>query len=169
MAETWHIGRSSRTCAHSGQHIDTAQPFYSALVEKDDGFARLDFTVESWPEVNKEEFLAFWKNKGGIADAEKKPGIDYDRLLAFFDSLEGFDEPRHRLFRYVLALVLARKRILRLDDMSRSDEGDKLVVWDRRSSKSIEIIAPEAGKEELEKIQEKLNQLFDAENEELVV
>jgi hypothetical protein len=161
MADAWHIGRSSRTCAHSGESIDATQPFFSALAEKDDGFSRLDFTIDSWPDVEKSDFLAFWKNKGGAHDAEKKPGLDYDRLLAFFDSLEQHDEPRHRLFRYVLALVLSRRRILRLDDLSRTDEGERIVVYDRRIRKTMEIISPEATREELERVQERLNQLFD--------
>ncbi len=164
MAEAWHIARSSHTCAHSGAPIDRSQPFFSALAEKDDGFARLDYTAEAWPEVEKKDFLSYWKNKGGAADAAgKKPALDYERLLSFFDSLENHEEPRHRLFRYVLALVLARRRLLRLDDMSKTDAGDRLVVYDRRASRTIEIVAPEATQEELEKVQEKLNQLFDAE------
>lgn len=162
MAEAWRIARSSRTCGHSGQPIPAGEPFYSALLEKDDTFERADFSAEAWPEVDKETFFSYWKNKGGTPDPDKKPAIDFDRLLSFFDSLEGATEEPKRLMRYVLALILARRRRLRLDDMTRGDDGDKLVVYDRRSGRTLEILSPEAGREELEKAQEKLNQLFDA-------
>lgn len=161
MAEAWHIARSSRTCAHSGQAIEPGQPFYSALLEKDDSFERKDFSAGAWPEVDKGGFFSYWKNKGAQNPAEKAPAVDYERLLGFFDSLEGAEEPGKRLFRYVLALVLARRRRLRLDDMSRTPEGDRLLVYDRRSTRTLEILAPEATREELEKTQERLNQLFD--------
>lgn len=162
MAEAWHIARSSRTCAASGAAIPPGEPFYSALLDADDTFERRDFTVEAWSGVDKEPFFSYWKNKGGGGGKEDKaPPVDYDRLLAFFDSLEGSEEPPKRLFRYVLALVLARRRRLRLDDMGRSEAGDRLVVYDRRSERTLEIVSPEATREDLQKAQEKLNQLFD--------
>lgn len=165
MAEVWHIGRSSRTCARSGEHIDTTQPYFSALVEKDEGWDRLDFTPAAWPEVDKEPFFSYWKNKGGAPDNSKREKVDFDRLLSFFDSLDGSEERRHRLFRYVLALILGRKRHLRLDDMGRTPEGDRLVVYDRRTSRTIEILSPEATREELTAVQQELNRLFDMEEE----
>lgn len=163
MAEAWHIARSSRTCAHSGEAIPAGEPFYSALVDKDDSFDRLDFSTGAWSEVDKEPFFSYWKNKGGNArEDNKRPSVDFDRLLSFFDSLEGAEEAPKRLFRYVLALVLVRRRRLRLDDMSRTDAGDRLVVYDRRDGgKTMEILSPEASREDLVKAQEKLNQLFE--------
>lgn len=161
MAEAWRIARSSRTCAHSGRIIEPGQPFYSALIENDDSFDRLDYAAEAWPEVEKDRFFSYWKNKG-VADPDRKPTVDFDRLLSFFDGLEEAKEPGKRLLRYVLALVLARRRRLRLDDMSRTDDGDRLVVYDRRNGgRTLEIVSPEATREELEQAQEKLTQLFE--------
>lgn len=162
MAEAWRIARSSRVCAQTGVAIEPGSPFYSALVERDDSFERLDFSAEAWPGVDRGDFFSYWKNKGAAEASDKPPPVDYDRLLAFFDGLEGAEEPGKRLLRYVLALVLARRRRLRLDDMSRSDAGDRLLVFDRRGGgRTLEIVAPESGREELEKAQDKLNQLFD--------
>lgn len=162
MAEAWHIARSSRTCAYSGAAIPQGEPFFSALVDKDESFDRLDYSTQAWQEVDKEPFFSYWKNKGGTAREDKKPMVDFDRLMAFFDSLEGAEETPKRLFRYVLALILTRRRRLRLDDMSRTDAGDRLVVYDRRDGgKTMEILSPEATREDLEKAQEKLNQLFE--------
>lgn len=162
MAEAWRIARSTRTCALTGATIEAETPFYSALVEQDDMFARQDYSTEAWPGVDKSGFFSYWKNKGMTDSPEKKQPIDYDRLLAFFDSLESASEPSKCLLRYVLALILVRRRLLRLDDMSRVEDGDRIVVFDRRNGgRTMEIITPEAGREELERTQEKLNQLFD--------
>lgn len=163
MAEEWRIARTSRTCAHSGEHIDTAHPYYSALVEKGEAWERLDFTPAAWPEVDKAAFFSYWKNKGGVPAGGKRDKIDFERLLCFFDSLEGSEERRHRLFRYVLALVLGRKRHLRLDDMGRTPEGDRLIAYDKRTSRTLEIVSPEATREELAEVREELNRLFEME------
>ena len=162
MAETWHIARRTRTCAATGSPIEPGQPFFSALVEADDDFRRLDYAVDVWPTVAKDEFFSYWKNKPADVGASQAPKVDFERLLAFFDSLEGAEEPGKRLFRYVLALVLGRRRLLRLDDMSRTAEGDRLIVYDRRGGgRTLEILSPEATREELQTVQEKLNQLFE--------
>ena len=161
MAEEWRIAKSSRICSHSGAVIETAQPFYSALVEADASFERRDFSPKSWPEVNKTAFFSYWKNKGGDDRDGKRRPLDLDRLLHFFDRLEGAQERQKRLFRYVLALILARRRRLRLDDMSRTADGDRIVVYDRRNGRILEILSPEATRDELEQAQERLNQLFE--------
>ncbi|MDR1520051.1 MAG: hypothetical protein LBU23_07910 [Planctomycetota bacterium] len=168
MGETWRIPRRTRVCAQSGVALDLSKPFFSALLENNDSFERLDFSPGAWPEVDKGRFRSFWKNKGDAGDPDKPRAIDFDRLQAFFDSLEGAEEPDRRLFRYVLALILVRRRRLRLDDMSRAAEGDRLRLYDRRNGgRSLEVVSPEATREDLEKIQEKLNQLFDCDFEDM--
>lgn len=166
MADAWHIARSTRTCARSGEEIPPEVPYYSALLDNDEGFERRDFSAEAWPEVDKTEFFSYWKNKGYAPRGSKRPPVDYDRLLDFFDALEGGDNRDKQLLRYVLALVLARRRRLRLDDMGRTEQGDRLVVFDKRNGgKTLEILSPESTREDLEKAQEKLNQLFEADFE----
>lgn len=166
MAETWRIARRSRTCAQSGAAIHPGEAFFSALVETDDDFNRLDFSLAAWPEVDKGGFFSYWKNKASAdAGGDKRQPIDYDRLIAFFDSLEGAADPGKRLFRYVLALVLVRRRALRLDDMTKIGEEDTLVVHDRRGDRTLTISAPQATREQLAMVQDKLNRLFDCDFE----
>ena len=166
MAENWRIPRRTRVCARSGRALDLAKPFFSALIERNDSFERLDFSIDAWPEVEKESFHAFWRNKGGEEDPNRRRPVDFERLRAFFDSLEGGEGRERRLLRYVLALILARRRKLRLDDMARTADGDRLLLHDgRNGGRDLEVTAPEATRGELEKAQEKLNQLFDCDFE----
>lgn len=168
MAELWQIARGTRTCASTGGEIPPEVPYYSALVETDSGFERKDFSADAWPEVERSDFFSYWKNKGYPPKGAKRPPVDYERLLAFFDALEGTADGGKRLLRYVVALVLVRKRKLRLDDMGRTASGeDRLVLFDRRDGgRTVEITTPEAGREELEATQETLNRLFDCDFDE---
>lgn len=165
MAEAWRIARRSRTCARTGAAIEADQVFYSALLENGDEFAREDYTAEAWPEVDKGRFFSYWKNKPVAEAGNGKAKVDYERLLSFFDSLDGAVEPGRRLFRYVLALMLVRRRILRLDGTARTEEGDRLILWDRRITGALDVEAPEATPEQVAATQDKLNELFDYELE----
>lgn len=168
MADPWQVARSTKVCAKTGEEIPAETTYYSALIETDTGLDRFDYAAESWPEIDKSEFFSYWKNKGWSPRADKKPPIDYERLLSFFDALDGTEDRFKRLLRYVVALVLVRKRKLRLDDMGRTEQGeDKLTLFDRRDGgKPVTVISPEASREELEQAQEKLNQLFDCDFDE---
>ncbi|MDR2391249.1 MAG: hypothetical protein LBE84_06200 [Planctomycetota bacterium] len=166
MAENWRIPRRTRICARSGQALDLTKPFFSALIERNDSFERLDFSIEAWPEVEKESFHSYWRNKGEDEKPNRRFPIDFERLRTFFDSLEGTEGRERSLLRYVLALILARRRKLRLDGMARTPNGDRLLLHDgRNGGRDLEVFAPEATREELEKAQEKLNQLFDCDFE----
>ena len=68
--------------------------------------------------------------------------------------------------RYVRALSLVRRRRLRVNDMQKTDDGDKRVRWGRRGEgKTREVVAPEGTREDLLKAQERLTELFDADLE----
>lgn len=162
MPETWHIARGSRICAHGGGTIVPGEAFYSALIEDGEGFARRDFAAASWPEVDKAPFFSYWRNKSRSAgESDRAAAVDYGRLLVFFDALADAGEPRRRLFRYVVALMLARRRILRLDAVRKTPAGDFLVLHDRRRPEPLEVFAPEATREQLDEVQERLDRLFD--------
>lgn len=166
MAEAWHIARSNKVCSATGQDIEPGVAFYSALIEEGDLFQRRDYSSEAWPEVEKANFFSYWKNKGWQpGEQSKAKAIDYDRLLSFFDDLSNAEENHRRLFRYVVALILSRKRILRLDDLRRLEDGDCLVLYDRRSQTVLEVAAPPATPEQLKSVQEQLNALFDLDAE----
>lgn len=166
MAEEWRISRGSKACAATGEAIEAGEPFYSALVEDGDGFRRRDFSAAAWPGVDKTSFFSYWKTKGwNPKDGDKAPVVDYQRLLSFFDDLAGAEEPHRRLFRYVVALMLSRRRILRLDAVEKKPDGDFLLLHDRRGPATVEVFAPEATTEHLRDVQDRLNKLFDLENE----
>ena len=166
MPEEWRISRSSRICSASGTPIEAGETYYSALEEGGETFQRRDFSQAAWPEVDKSGFFSYWKSKGrNLDDGEKRRPIDYARVLAFFDELADAEEPHRRLFRYVVALILARRRVLRIESLNKTPEGDRLELYDRRGPRTFEILAPEADPAELQAIQEQLNELFDLEDE----
>ncbi len=166
MADAWNVARSTRTCALSGNEIPPETPYYSALIDTDAGLERRDYTAESWPEVETGAFFSYWKNKGYSPHQSKRPPVDWERVLAVFDRLADATDKEKQLLRYVLALILVRRRRLRLDDMGQTDGCDRLVLWDRRDGgRVVEVTSPAATKEELDETQARLNDLFDADIE----
>ena len=110
----WEIGRPADVCAATGQPIRPGDEFVAALVEKDDGVLdRLDYRVDAWAEVERPAHLfAFWQTVRSSPDARRQPLLDASTISDLFEQLADATEPRRLAFRYVLALILIRKRVL---------------------------------------------------------
>lgn len=161
MEEKWNIGRRTRVCAHTGAPLDTAQDFYSAVLEEDKNIVRRDYSPAAWPEVDKTGMLYYWKHKKIEANAVRK--INYESLLVLFDSLCTEPDPDHNhdLLRYVLGLMLGRRRLLRLDAADRTEAGDRIVVFDKRDGKTREFVCPAVTPEQLADAEENITALFE--------
>ena len=71
--------------------------------------------------------------------------VDDDALLDLFDRLGSDDDDRRRGFRWVLGLVLVRKKLLRLEGSVRTDEGDVFLLRRRGTDPAlppIEMLDP---------------------------
>ncbi len=72
---------------------------------------------------------------------ENRRGLQLDlaTLEQLFLRLEGRSEPRVREMRYVLCLLLMRKRRLKLDRVLRSEEGESMTVHRPRRKESLSV------------------------------
>lgn len=149
-APAYDIARTTGVCAASGAPLKPGDPIIVALCEReaDDGLDRLDFSAPAWdalPAEQKSRFdgrtiFAHWRAAHPEPHAKPKLLVDDDSLLDLFeqtsDEAGGSDDRRRATFRYVLGLILCRKRLLVLE---RSEPGAILV---RRRTRKDETPAP---------------------------
>lgn len=157
----WEIAKSRRTCSITGRTLDIGEVYYSAIREEKDSFLREDFSLEAWETIDPSRFYSYWRAKVRDESRKKPPTVDLEAIYAFFASLEKGEERSKKIFRYLLALFLIRKRLLRLDRTEETSEGDLLHVTDLRSHRSLTIVAPKATSEELEEAQGMFLRIFE--------
>lgn len=114
MATEWEVSLPTGRCAVSGRQLAEGEEFYTVLFEDGEGFRRADYGMESWPGPPPGAFCCF-KSRVPIKEKRKRLLVDDDILLAFFTRLTNEGEPLRVQFRFVLALILMRKRILRYE------------------------------------------------------
>lgn len=87
------------------------------------GFSRRDFCPDCFKTLPTETVFSFWKSFAADPEARKErtcaPRIAWEDVLEFFRRLAGETDPQRRAFRYALALMLSRRKILRLDGSRR--------------------------------------------------
>lgn len=159
----WQVGKSTRQCAVTGRSLEIGEEYYSALREEGELFLRSDFSLEGWEQADKAPFFSYWRStvQPETDDKKRRLVIDVEAFYTFFRNLEGAEEPRKQLFRYLLSLILIRKRFLALRGIEKSDDGDCLVLWDRREEKEHRVPSGNATPEALQEAQDSLNQIFE--------
>lgn len=159
--EEWPISKSLGYCCGTGKKIVPGDEYFAVLVETAEGLQRRDFCVDYW-EKNKPEVFCFWKTRVPQPDEKKRIFIDDDMLWAFFGRLAEEKEPERVNFRFVIALILMRKRKLRYDS-SRNEDGKE--IWRLRiagEKEFVDVVNPHLDQEQIEQLSSQLGQILQA-------
>lgn len=156
----WEIKKPLGQCYGTGEQFEDNQEYFAALVETDEGFQRRDYSVEYWQQ-NKPEVYCFWKSKMGSPEQKRKMFIDDDMLLAFFERLEKETDTEKINFRFVLTLILMRKRILKYDN-SRMEDGKE--IWTLkikgRPGETAEVLNPNLTEDQVEQLSSQIGRIM---------
>jgi hypothetical protein len=107
------LHRPRGTCSVTGRPLAPGEAFYSALVRGPDGLDRIDVSGAAWTGP-PEAALAVWRSIFPAGDNAGPTLAPVDVLLDLFEELEG--RPDDAALRYLLALQLARRRVLKIVD-----------------------------------------------------
>jgi hypothetical protein len=113
--DQWEIEPTTRRCAVTGAELAEGQEFYAVLFDEDGRLRREDYSLDAWTGPPEGAFCHF---RSRIPEKEKKERllVDDDVLINFFVRLADAEEESKLHFRFVLALILMRKRLLKYDD-----------------------------------------------------
>lgn len=152
------VQRCSRHCALAGRRLEDGEEFYSALTAKGAALERLDYCVEAWPGPT-EETIAWWKSRIPTPETRRARWAPNEVLLEVFQDLLARPEQADKC--YVMALLLVRRRIMRLEETEHTTSGDaQLVLYCPRDEKSYHVPVQTPGDERIEEIQRELEQLL---------
>lgn len=111
MVGEFKITRASRQCAIGKRPLVPGEVFYSVLTENDEDFRRLDIAAEHWTGP-PEDAIGWWKNRVPMPEEKKRELAPPEVLVDLLRSMA--DQPERAKSRYLLALLLLRKRHLRM-------------------------------------------------------
>jgi len=88
--------------------------------------------------------------------------VDMGRLVQLFEHLADAPDERGQRFRYVLALVLMRKRRMRILESRRlAGGGEKLTLREVGTQRVHEITCPAISEEEIRSVADRLGEILD--------
>jgi hypothetical protein len=106
-------------CAATGRAFTVGEACIAVLVERDDapGLERVDYAIPAWEggarPTPPARVFASWRGTYQPGESGKlKPLLSDEELLDLFQELGEATEPKRLAFRYVLALMLVRRKVL---------------------------------------------------------
>ncbi len=158
LQESWHIRSRGRTCAATETPFTDGEAIVTALYPdpESSGYLRRDYTLDAWKARGEdaEKPFSHWHGKFTVPpdpsedDPVKK--LAPEELLA---RLVEEDEEHTENTRYILAVMLERRRVLRETDQQRTPDGILRVYENRKTGDVFIVRDPNIPLDEVEAVQ----------------
>lgn len=159
VSNDWSMPPRTERCAACGHPFEVGEAFQACLVQAGEDYLRQDFCLTCPPPVDPQP-VGVWRTRRPEPATRRLQPFDREAICTFFERLDDTDDPARRRFRFVLALLLWRKKILKLDHTRTTDQGE---VWEfsmPRTSASYLVPQPALDVEQLEHLSEQLERLL---------
>jgi len=156
----WKITSRTPECSACGRTFPEGERHVSSLSLQGEELQRTDACEGCFrPEAGREElFFWFTRTRPGSRRALE---FDLPTLEQLFLRLEGRTEKRIREMRYVLCLILMRKRRLKLQRVERGPEGESMLLRRPRRDEDWRVFVFEFSPERLEELRSELLRVFE--------
>jgi len=151
----YQIQGNTRRCAASGRELQTGEKFYSVLVDDQGKLVRHDYAGDAWRGPPEGAF-SFWSGRVTAVEDSRRPRIDDDLLMDCFGRLEGNLEPERLSFRYVVALLLMRRRRLRFEEARTVNGQEVISLCCVRTRTQHQVINPRLSQDEMARVQDEV-------------
>lgn len=165
----YQVSRPTGVCAATGEPLEPGTPCVATLCEReeDEGFDRFDYSVGAWESgARPERLFSHWKTTVSRPEEKRKLLVDDEVLLDLFERLAADERPQRIAFRFVLALILMRKRLLKFVGREEG-EGERPERWlfrrkgDEPESEPVEVINPHLSDDDVRELTAQLGEILE--------
>lgn len=161
----YDVSRPQGICHVSGIPIEPGSKFMAALRETPQGFERVDVSLDAWQGFDRKDVLAFWQTTMPSPQAvKKKLFVDDQVLCELFERLSSATEPAKLNFRFVLGLILMRKRMIVYESTRMDGQSEIWQVRFKGKDAMLDLLNPRLAEEQVAEVSQQLGEIL---NEEL--
>lgn len=151
----YEIHGPARVCAATGRELKPGERAYSVLRDEGGRFVRTDYAADAWPGPPAGA-IAWWAGRIPEAGRPAKPTINEDLLVDCFEHLADTTDPGRQRFRYVVALLLMRRKRFKFEDARKDGGRETLVVRDGKSGRRHEFPDPQLTDPEMDAVRDEV-------------
>jgi hypothetical protein len=161
LTQEWNIQSRALQCAVSGRPFEKGERVYSALYWREGHYERVDLGAEAWNARNTNiEPLSAWQTDFVPPVPPPPEALRKDDAESLLRRLVDENTPGTRNARYILTLMLERKKVVRQIERQHQ-EGVSLLVYEHLPSGEVWLIEdPGLKLGELQTVQEEVAHLL---------
>jgi hypothetical protein len=161
MAHEWEIKSRAEKCAATGRAFQDGEFFYTLLFHDREGFRREDLSEEAWKNRNDNiQPFSFWRSKFEPPPAAPPEPLARESAEDLLRRYMKDDSPAQANTRYILGVMLERKRILKQIDTTETDSGRTLVYEHVKTGEVFLIPDPQLRMDQIESVQNEVAALL---------
>ena len=140
LTQEWNIQARALQCGVSGRPFEKGERVYSALYWREGQYFRVDLNAEAWAARNENIVpVSAWQAEFVPPPPEAPETLKKDDAESLLRRLIAGNVPAMRNARYILALMLERKKVLRQIERQRQD-GLSVLVYEHVPSGEVWLI-----------------------------
>jgi hypothetical protein len=155
----YQIQAHTRRCAATGRSLRAGERYYSVLLDQGGKLVRLDYASEAWPGPPREAF-GFWTGRVPAEDSRAITHVDDDMLVDYFLRLDADNDPAQARFRYVVALLLMRRRKFKFEEAVMEEGTEVLTVRSVGTHNLYRVTNPRLTEDEMATVQDEIFKLL---------
>jgi hypothetical protein len=158
MLLEFDVRSCSRRCSSTERELEPGDVYFSVLEAAGAELVRHDYSVEAW-EGEPEECVGWWRSRVPAKEGSKPKLAPTDVMLNLFVALDNRSQDKP--FRYLLGLLLLRRRALRRDDSHVTEEGHEvLTLFCPRRDETFELIVADPDAAQTQQLQQRMIDLL---------
>jgi hypothetical protein len=163
----WNIQSRAQACEACARPFAARQPYHTLLFDETAGLRRSDICEACWQQQfagdarSRAGFLSHWQGIFEMPPAQAPDPIQKDTAETLLRKLVEQNDPRYAPAAFILAVMLERKRILKVKEQLQR-EGRRVFVYEQPKTGDIFAIAdPDLHLNQLEQVQHDVAQLLE--------
>ena len=171
MAKEYNITRTAGRCAACQQELAPQQEFVATVrqvagPDDEDALVRQDYCLNCWEPAREattadKSVFGIWHARVPTPKEKKKTFVDDELLVSFFDRLDDAAEPAKVQFRFVLALILMRKKLLTYDGIETGEGDQPWLVHFRGSGRKCKVADPHMDEDKIAQVSRQLGEVLE--------
>lgn len=162
----WHIQSRAHKCQKTGKPFEDGEVFHTVLLHADEAYERLDLSTEAWKEscdeiLSRPGYVSHWKGKYHQPPAAAPEAIRKGDAEVLLRELVALGNPDYGAALFILAVMLERKRVLRVKQQVQ-EVGHRIFIYEHPRSGDVFMIRdPELQLDQLETVQSEVGRLLE--------
>lgn len=164
----WNIQSRAQVCEACTQPFADRQPYHTLLYdEKQERLHRMDICDVCWQNQysdgarERKGFLSHWQGIYEMPPAQAPEAIQKDTAEGLLRKLIQQNDPRYAPAAYILAVMLERKRLLRVKEQIHRDGGRVFIYEQGKTGDIFTIVDPMLHLNQLEAVQRDVAELLE--------